>query len=90
MADLTTAKAGMKLSARAQKTLAQHLDRRLIPSIEVHPKSEGAAGQWICINCGYVAAHNLDAYGHAEKHKPKSPHRFAWRNFENGGRLEEP
>ena len=85
MADLTPAKAGDKISKKAQAVLAKHHQPQEAVAAKTPDTKYG--GQWFCIDCGAFPQNNLYAWNHAGEH-PK--HRFAWRNADNGGTIEEP
>ena len=63
-------------------------------------KSEGNAGQWVCIACGEPLANNFEKDSHCESRPsrlrmiltekgPRTAHVLAWRSF-NSGKVEVP
>lgn len=80
------AKAGDTITEKARKKLAAALGGNYpmehVPR-QVEPKGPGQAGQWFCVTCGDLPRNNLEANGHAEKHK------LAWRSFDSG-KIEAP
>jgi hypothetical protein len=68
MADITKAKAGDTFTAQA----IAHLERCGLRSPHtIKPKAPGSAGQWVCIDCGYLCQNQIDAHNHAELHNRK-------------------
>lgn len=44
----------------------------------VYARSDGEAGQWLCIDCGELPLSKADAVRHSLS---RQTHRLAWRNF---------
>jgi len=80
MADITYAKAGDRLSAKAIKRL-EKTNARIGGFVAqwgdtVQPYNpEHRDGRWLCIDCGERPQNNMGAHSHAEK---PGAHRFAW------------
>ena len=87
MADINPAKTGDEIALKARKRLGElmGLDVKFIQA-KVMPKTPGKLGQWLCVTCGCLPRHNMEACSHMESHKT---HKFAWMNS-NTGNIEEP
>lgn len=78
MADMTTAKAGDKISDKAVLKLQEAMGAmrgaliRLDVPTTVEAKSPGEDGRWFCITCGYFPMHNMDAWSHASTRQVQS------------------
>lgn len=85
------------------RTLARALIGLDAGSCEVSPKTEGQAGQWICISCAVPLASNFEKDSHCETTRrgkscliglppagtPDAKHVLAWRSFDSG-KVEVP
>lgn len=97
--DPVIAKAGDEIAEAARREYAERIGYRgdldellkgdTIPRVvAAKPEKPNEAGNWICITCGYIAAHNMDRDSHVSTRKNRR-HAIAWRDSITG-QIEAP